>query len=397
MITKFIRLPLLKFASAVTLVALLSLMIAPSLALATSFTNSKDTSTRLKISTTADHTIVFTLPTGVDFDSTTQTDAIHIDFPTSFTTSGTWVAGDFTLNDGTARTSVTPSQGAGTIDCTVAAGTNNFCVAIDTTNMIFTIKPSSTWTASATGATVTFTIDGTATDGTLTNPSSVAATNIDFQLCDETASCLTSFTTSHSSQVAFAVVDDDQVNVSATVNSTISFDLDTASGGGNGESSAPYNVAFGTLSTTDVKSSGTTDVVQQIVAEADSNASGGVVVTVANANGASGLKSTSTPADTIPSADGTMATATTNYGLCVATSGLSGWSRAAPYNSGTCAVDGETNDIQALTTTGENILSTSGPVASAHAEIVANASIDGVVKAHNDYNDTLTLIATGTF
>lgn len=368
-------------------------------AVATSITSTSDTMTRLKISTTADHTIVFTLPTGVDFDSTTQTDFLSVDFPHSsaFTESGTWVTGDFTFNDGTARTINAVAQGNGTIDCTVASGVNNVCVAVDTTNHIFRIKPSSNYTASATAATVTFTIDGTTTDGTLTNPSSAASYAIDVAECDEVASCSTSFTSSHTSQFAVGIIDDDQVTVTATVNASLTFDLDAASGGGNGESSAPYTVALGTVTTTDTRVSGTTDTVQMIVAEADTNATSGVIVTVKNANGSSGLVSTSTPGDNINSADGTMADGTENYGLCVATSGLTGFSRAAPYNTDTCAVDSETNGVQLLTTAGENMLSTAGAVSSAHAEIIVNAAVSGTTVAHTDYTDTLTFIATGTF
>lgn len=370
----------------------------PQVAIAASFTSSKDTATRVEISQTADHTIVFTLPTSMDFDSTGTTDFLRVDFPASFTLGGTWVAGDFTFNDGTSRTINAVEQGAGDVDCTVASGVNNVCISVDTTNNIFTIKPSSNYTASAAAATITFTIDGTSTDGTLTNPSSVAATSIDFQHCDNVASCDTSFAATHSSQIAFAIIDDDTVAVTAIVGSSITFDIDTASGGGNGDSNAPYAVALGTITTTDTRVSGTTDVVQMIVLEGDTSGAGGMVVTVANANGANGLKSTSTPADDIGSADGTMADGTENYGLCVATSGLTGFSRASPYNSGSCATNTETNDIQGLTTAGENIVNSGGaPVAGAQAEVIVNAAISTSTVAHNDYSDTLTFIATGTF
>src|SRR3989344_9100722 len=138
--------------------------------------------------------------------------------------------------------------------------------------------------------------------------------------------------------------------------SRITFDIDTAAGGGNGESSAPYSVALGTITTTDTRVSGTTDGVQMVVLEGETNALDGMVVTIRNANGANGLASASVVADDIDSADGAMADGTENYGLCVATSGLTGFSRASPYNTGSCAANTETNDIQGLTTAGENIL-----------------------------------------
>ena len=181
--------------------------------------------------------------------------------------------------------------------------------------------------------------------------------------------------------------------------SRITFDIDTESGGGNGESSAPYSVGLGTITTTDTRVSGTTDGIQMIVLEGETGAAvSGMVVTVRNANGANGMVSTSVPADNIGSADGTMADGTENYGLCVATSGLTGFSRASPYNTDTCAVNSETNGVQALTTAGENILNSAGaPLSDGYAEVIVNAAISGTTPAHTDYTDTLTFIATGTF
>jgi hypothetical protein len=384
-----------KFISGITTIALVLITsFGPHLvADAASFTSSKDTSTRLKISALADHTVVFTLPTAIDFDSTGNIDTIHIDFPSTFATSGTWLASEFTLNDGTARTSVTPSQGAGTIDCTVAAGVNNFCVAIDTTNFIFTIKPSSTWTASATAATVTFTIAGSTGNGTLTNPASVAATNIDFQLCDEVTLCISAFTISHSSQVAYGIADDDQVNVTATVGSSITFDLDASTS--NSNTNTPYNVALGALTTAAASNSDNSGI-NSIWVDLDTNAVS-AVVTVVSANAA--LKSTAVPGDTIPSATGTMAPATANYGLCVGsvtqTSG-GALAKASPFNGATCT-SGHVNTVGLVTTSPTNILTTPAPIAGGRSEIRVNAENSLATVAHNDYTDTLTFIATGTF
>lgn len=391
-----------KFVSGVTMVALLSVTVLPQLANALALTASKDTATRLQISTTADHTVVFTLPTGIDFDSTGNTDFLRVDFPAGFTLGGTWVAGDFTFNDGTSRTINAVEQGAGDVDCTVAAGVNNVCISIDTTNNIFTIKPSATYTASATAATVTFTIDGTATDGTLTNPGSVAATNIDFQHCDNVASCDTAFSSTHSSQIAYGIIDDDTVAITATVNSSLTFDMDTTAADtcGTTESAAPYTVALGTITNADTRVSGATDTVNHICIDLDTNAGGGAVVTINNANGASGLVSTSVPADDIDSTDGSVADNTENYGVCiVSTSAATGTlDDTGGYNGDTCAANSETNNVQALSTTPEDILDTDGaPIATGRAQIAVNASITIAQPAHNDYTDALTFIATGTF
>ena len=176
---------------------------------------------------------------------------------------------------------------------------------------------------------------------------------------------------------------------------SITFDIDTATDFSNDESNPPYSVAFGTLSTGSVKSSDISSV-KMIVLEADS--SDGVVVTVQSAGGSSGMKSISVPADNINSTTGTMSLGTENYGLCVATSGLTGFSRSTGYSSDTCALGSATNGVQALSTTPTSIVNSGGsPLTSGHAEIVVNAAISNVTPAHSDYSDTLTFIATSTF
>jgi hypothetical protein len=213
-------------------------------------------------------------------------------------------------------------------------------------------------------------------------------------MCDETASCTSSYTNSHSSQIAYAIADDDQVNVSAIVGSSINFDIDTSVA--DAETNTPYTVALGTVTTSDTRISGSTDSVNMIILEGDTTGAGGMVVTVRNANGTNGLVSTSTPADNINSATATMANGTENYGLCVATANLTSFSRAGSYNSGTCALN-TLSDVKALSTTDASIVSTTGPFTGGHAEVVVSAAISTSTVAHNDYADTLTFIATGTF
>ena len=177
---------------------------------------------------------------------------------------------------------------------------------------------------------------------------------------------------------------------------TLTFDIDT--GVADGENEGPHSVALGTITTTDTRVSGTTDTIKMIIAEADTNASGGVVVTVRNANGINGLISTSVSGDNIASADATMADGTENYGLCVITAGLTGFTIAGDYNGNTCATNSETNVVEALSSTGEAILNSAGdPLEGGHAEISVNAAISGTTDAHGDYTDTLTFIATATF
>jgi hypothetical protein len=189
------------------------------------------------------------------------------------------------------------------------------------------------------------------------------------------------------------IIDDDQVSVTATVNQTLSFDLDT--GLTAGETGTPYSVPLGTLSSgTVTRSNGTT--INQIFADGGTNASGGMNVTVKNLNGANGLASSTTPADKIPSATATMAAGTANYGLCVDSGTITGFSRSSTYNT-TCTLGGATNAVVGLTTTVTDLLTSTAPVASGHAQIVVNAAINTATPAHTDYTDTLTFIATASF
>ena len=196
-----------------------------------------------------------------------------------------------------------------------------------------------------------------------------------------------------SGTITVDIIDDDQVSITATVNQSITFDLDTATTDTNSDD--PYSVALGTLTVGAVNRSDGT--INSIWMDINTNASGGAAITVTSANGA--LESTAVPADTIPSATATMAAGTANYGLCVAASTAASGSldEVAPFDGATC-VDGAVNTVGGVTTSPQSILDTNdAPIATGRAQVRVNAAISGVTKAHADYTDTLTFIATGTF
>ncbi len=371
MIQKFKKSFLVKFVTTVTMVALLSLVVPQHHALAASVTSFKDTLSREKASTAGNQTITFTTPTGIAAAATlvlTYDNSTSIDGSLTFT--------DIDLAD----------DG---VDVTLAAAPSGATWGVvRTSSTVITFTNGSA--AVAAGSVVTIEIG---TNATTPSPGVFQITNGPAG----TTTLVLSGSFGDSGTTSMSIVDDDQVTISANVNQTITFDLDTASDFTNGESVAPYAVALGTLSTGSVNVSNTSSI-RMIVAEGATNASGGMNVTVNNANGASGLKSTSTPTDVIASTTGTMAAGTTNYGLCVATSGLTGFTRAAgTYGSDTCALSSSTNGVRGLTTTPANILTSTGVLATGHAEIPVQAAIDGSIPAHADYADTLTFIATATF
>jgi len=373
-----------KFTSVFTILALLSVMVGPQLTLAATVTSAKATFGRLKASIANESgTIQFATPTGIQAGTS---DDIIFTFSSDFTLAAE-VAANFDIELGDSATCSTATYTDEEIVLTAPDATN---WQLDVTGNVITIDPETDQ-----GLTAGFCMRlvwGTAA----TNGGSGSASTITNGPVDDDDTIVLSGGFGDSGTITVDIIDDDQVSVSATVNQSITFDLDTSVA--DGETATPYTVALGTITTTDTRVSGSTDSVNMIIAEGDTNASGGMVVTVRNLNGADGLESTAVPADDIDSADGTIADGTENYGLCVITVGLTGFTIATPYAGNTCATNSETNVIEGLTTTGEDILnSADAPLASGHAEISVNAAISGITVAHADYADTLTFIATGTF
>jgi hypothetical protein len=327
-----------KVTAAATMLAMFATV---SPAMAANATSMKDTLSREAISATSvTHTLTMTLPTG----TTTG------DFLSTYT--GTWA--NFAFVSGTCTTGTVADNGTAT---NVLNVTLTGCAAADT-------------------LTINFTGDNDGTAGshtaTITGTSTVTGT------------------------YAVPLLDSDQVTVTATVDPTITFDIDTNTTGA--DTAAPYTVALGNLTVGAVNSSDNTTI-NSIYTQLSTNATSGAVVTVKSATN-NGLVSTSVPAEFIPSNTTTMAAGTENYGLCVlsASATTGAYTAAGSYAAPTCVAGGSANTTVALTTTPDPILTTSGaPDTAGISEIVVNAAISATTNAHPDYTDTLTFIATGTF
>ena len=390
-----------RVAAALTAFATMASLLMPiAPAYAAGFTSTSDTMTRLKISTTADHTIRTTLPLSYTFSgSATTSDVIGFDFPAGFTASasGTWATTDFSFNDGTARTVTTVSQGSGVSDVSCGSGVNDVGVAVDTAANVFRVKACSASYTSSTGtSTITFRILGTAANGTLTNPGTAGSQTVDISMTDMGVAA------SHSTSFAVSIMDDDQVTVTATVSPSLTFDIDIQSSCGS-ESNTPYSVSLGTLTSTAVSTA-----TNHICLDLDTNASGGALVTVQGSGSADALESAAS-GDSI----GTTYTAgaggvtdlvagTEGYGLCVtATNVVTGSATAvAPYN-GVCTSNGG-NRVGGVDSTAPQFIVTTNAAAldgtaNNTADILVKAAISAVTAAANDYVDVLTFIATGTF
>jgi len=195
------------------------------------------------------------------------------------------------------------------------------------------------------------------------------------------------------------IVDDDQVTVTAQVDPSLYFDIDTATA--HADSNAPYIIGLGLVTTTDTRVSGTSDGVNYIFLDYYTNAVGGMTITMKNANGTNGLVSTSVPADTIPNAAGVVSDGVARYGLCVvsATSSSGDDPDGGAYTEGTnCTADTEGNTVRVLSSgSPEAVTTATAPMTNGSTQIAVQASISSLTVAHNDYTDTLTFIATATF
>lgn len=333
--------------SKVTTVSLLAMsLVSVSPALAATPTGVSDTMTRLKVSVSSIHAVTFTLAVASGDTVTLNYSAVSTGSLASIT-GGACGTGSSLVDSGSQVLTLTAGTG----------GCSSVSFGFTATNV-----------GSAGSKTVTF--GGTSATGTFQIP----------------------------------LVTDDQVTVTATVSPTMTFNVGanaTCDGtfAGNGGT-----VALGTLSTAAISSSEVSSV-NVICTRLSSNATGGTTVTVKSTNAS--LMSTSATADTIPSASVAMAIGTSNYGLCDGSSGgASGkdvttptggtLAASAPFN-GACLDSTAAGTVGALTTSAQNVWSVNDAVSNGYWKLFIKAAISGTQPAHNDYTDTLTFIATGTF
>lgn len=360
-----------KFTSAVTILTLIILIAPFKIVSAAAVTGFSDTLSREKASTASNHDITFVTPTGIaaganlvlTFDNSTSINAA-LDFTDidllDNAVNVTLAAAPSGATWGVVRTSATVITFTNGSSAVTAGHTIRIKIGTNATNQSTGVRQITNGPA----GTTTLVLSGSFGD---------------------------------SGTASMSIIDDDQVTVSATVNQSITFDLDTyATSTLNTETATPYSVALGTLTTGAVSGSNESSV-NGIWFDLATNSSGGAIVSVTSANAA--LKSTSTPADTIPSATAAMAAGTANYGICAnrnaATTGT--LTKVAPFAS-TCGTTPGSNSVGSLTTSAQTIYNTANaPIAGGRGEIMVDAAISGLTPAHSDYSDTLTFIATGTY
>ena len=327
----------------------------PQVASAAALTALSDTMSRLKISTASNHTIKYTSPTGVAAGQT-----MTVTFPAGFTI-GTVDYTDVDVSWG-------PTTGA----------ENELTLAVT--------PVTTTWGASFTGQVLTI-ISAT---GTITAASKVIikiGLNATFgvagdQQIQNHATAATYVITiagtfTDTGKIAIVILTDDQVQLTATVNPSITFSLSANSS------------AFGELSTGSITTSS-----PNITLTIGTNAQSGYTITVQDAGNATnpGLYN-STATSLIGSADAayadtaTLAAGTEGYGI-------QGSSASATIATRYLQTG---NAVGGMELTATTLASYSSSMSANHTvTVIHKAAISTFTKA-GSYTDTLTYIATGNF
>lgn len=210
-----------KFFRKIVKISLVSIILAAAMfqfsihpAKADALTSMSDTLTRLKISELADHEVKWTLPGG----KFSAGDKAMVYFGGgTFVADTNWTTSDFAFNDGTARTIVAVGVD---VDPVCTGGVDDVTVRVDTTKSQFDVLACPGYTASAPGASVTFNIYGTSPNGTLTNPAAAATYQV-YLVGDNKGDGFNA--NDDNGFIALAIVTDDEVVITATVDPTFTF------------------------------------------------------------------------------------------------------------------------------------------------------------------------------
>ena len=306
-------------------------------------------------STLSSHTISFALSASNTFATGETITADFDEDGSKFAVDGAnSVIGDFDFNDGVERTILTVT-GSGAPVCTGHIGTdhNDIAVGINDTTGVVTFLACADYTASGAGAVVTIEYGTAATTGgtgvnRVTNPTS-AGNDIVINIGG---------TNGDTGAIATSIIDNDQVNVTATVTPTFTFILSSST------------CALGTLTTGGVATC-------NYNVTTTTNATTGYATTIVeDGNLRDGLGN-----DINDVAGGNNVTAGTE-GYGIRTTGTDG-----QYNAADTAITGTAKLIAT---------DTSGPIDAQLVTVTHKAAISGTTVA-GSYSHLVTLVSTGTF
>jgi hypothetical protein len=347
--------PARKAVAVFAIVALLAFLTPISPARAAAVTAMKDTASRLEVGVQGTHAFSFTTATAL-----TQTQTINIAFDAaadSFTLDGTIASTDFSAASGL---TIVANVGA------CAGGTDEVYPSVDASapgeSYTLTVCTGDTVPAGA----IAFTID----NNEITNPAGAAVYKVDIT------------TTADSGSFALAIVADDTVNVTATVDPSVTFSISDVA------------IGFGVLSATEeCWANGTPPAACDSTSEAahtfqlGTNATDGVALTYTGATLTSG-SDTIAVATIAGDADGTPTTEQFAMGFD---------DNAATFTfADTAAYDESANNFKFVATGTNAILSIDGPVAATTIDAHYIANISAATEA-GAYTTSITYVATGTF
>jgi len=316
---------------------------------AAALTNVSDTLSTLTELTAADHTIVFTTPSGVAAGET-----ITITFPDSFASGLNGVDfADMDLNDGSEITLAATCSGA-TWGAAVSGRTITFTSCTDA------IDPAST-------VTIEIGLNASGGDTQIVNPVAADSLNIDI-----------AGTMADSGSLAISIISDDSISVTASVDPTITFAINEAD----------MTIGFGTLSDSAARyatgdGNGSAVETEAHTMSCSTNADHGYSITI---NGTT-LTSGSNTIDAIGAVNSASNPGTEQFGLRMTASGGSG-AVSAPY-----AASGFAFDTASFP---DEVAAASGPSTTTTYSVRYLANISSTTEA-GSYTTTLTYVATATF
>ena len=365
--------------------------------------NATDTMSRLEVGVDSNHEIV--LPTDNGISDTSHTITVEFDPDGQNFDLSSITLSDIDLEDDGVDIILASSPSSG---AWAAWG-----VTINTTTDIITFTPQDDIASNTVEAGSTLTIEiGTNADSgvnQITNPSTAGSYEIHVRMNNTSDG-------GEFAEMEVPIVDDDTVNVTSFLDSSITFDIDTSSSDTDCDSlggtspcnshsgisdSAGYVLDLGELSATSVSSSGDTVMhadgnsgdINYIFFNITTNANSGAVVTVLSANGALIGPGSETIDSVTNDGDGVLISAGDGaYGIReVTNSTTSGtFSIAGDY-------DGTTNTYGSVASSTTTIFtSNSGPIQDGRLQLEVGISPSST-NATGTYSDTLTFVATGTF
>lgn len=345
-----------KITSVIALLAFISGVFSPlSIAVAAPLTSQSDIMSRLRTSTLSNHTIKFVTPTGVTAGQT-----ITLTFPGAFTM-GTFAVNNVDFATGASCSSISSER-------TLAASPSGTTWGVAQSGQVITIT-SGTDTVTA-GHCIEIEIGSNATSGgagttQITNPASASTYAISFAAGSG----------ADTGSATVAIITDDQVVITATVDQALSFAIsdNTIGFGTLGSGAARYANGAGTGSASETEAHTLT---------ASTNASSGYIITV---NGNT-LTSGANTIDAIGGTNTASSAGTEQFGIRATATGGSGTVTAPYAAAGFAFTAGSPTQIASAT----------GSSATTTYSMRYLANISGATEA-GSYTATHTYVATTTF